>query len=300
MTFLELLDRLSIPYLTSGHEHCRDGWAQMDCPWCSPGWEHYRLGYNLSGNYFHCWGCGYHSVVSVLIEYTRKEFKEIKELLEGIEQTRFERQEVKVGGKLILPKGVGPLLPAHRKYLKQRRLDPERMEQLWQIQGIGIATRLQWRIFIPVHFQGEVVSWTTRSIGERKAKKYLTASKKEERVFHKHILYGEDACGHTAVVNEGPLDVWSIGPGAVATLGTGFTRRQVVRLARFPRRVICFDATEEGQMRARELCNLLEPFPGDTLNVTLDHKDANECLQTRAGRREIRQLRRLFLKDRYC
>ena len=35
-----------------------------------------------------------------------------------------------------------------------------------KIFGIGIAPRLQWRIWIPIHYHGEIVSWTTRSLSD--------------------------------------------------------------------------------------------------------------------------------------
>ena len=151
-----------------------------------------------------------------------------------------------------------------------------------------MSVRLPWRLFIPFHIHGEVVSWTTRSIGQN-GLRYVSASSDQEKVNHKSILYGEDFCRHAVIVHEGPFDVWRTGPGAVATCGTGFSRSQLLRLSNYPVRVICFDNEKQAQQRATELCDLLEPFPGETIQVTLDAKDAAE-----ASDKEINQLRRFL------
>ena len=87
------------------------------------------------------------------------------------------------------------------------------------LQGIGLHPRLPWRLFIPIHSHGRPISWTTRSIGTKDKKKYITASPAEEAAPHKQTLYGLDYCRHTVIVVEGPLDAWNIGPGAAATYG---------------------------------------------------------------------------------
>jgi DNA primase len=163
------------------------------------------------------------------------------------------------------------------------------MQRLWNAQGIGMSSQLPWRIFIPIELNGEMVSWTTRSINDY-GLRYISAKLTQESFPHKHLLYGEDYARHTVIIHEGPLDVWTVGPGAVGTLGTSYTRAQVVRMSKYLRRVVCFDNEPEAQRRARKLCDDLEPFEGETHNVILDAKDANT-----ASAKEIRRLRRLYL-----
>lgn len=131
-----------------------------------------------------------------------------------------------------------------------------------------------------------MVSWTTRTIGN--GVRYLSARPEEEKLNHRHLLYGEDLVpGHAIIVHEGPADVWRTGPGAVATFGTGFQRSQILKLSRYPTRVVCFDNEPAAQEMADKLCDLLVPFPGRTINVRLESgKDAADC-----DEEEIEQLR---------
>lgn len=289
MTFAELLDQHNIPKHTEGHEHCRPGWLQLDCPFCSKGWGHYRMGYNLRYGYVHCWSCGHHTVANTLMELIDAPYREVKRLLKNVEvEDRGPLASEPVRGKLELPPGVGDLLPAHKRYLRNRGFKPGFLEREWEIKGIGIAADWQWRIFIPVTLNGETVSWTTRSITDKA--RYRSASPEQEKLCHKDLLYGEDYCRHTVLIVEGPTDVWRIGRGAACTFGTGYRRSQLVRLARFPRRVVCYDSEPMAQRQARKLCDLLEVFPGETYNVQLNSKDPGAATD-----KEIAELRRRFL-----
>jgi len=246
------------------------------------------MGYSLAGRYVNCWACGPHGLVETLVAASERPWREIKALLGDLASKPVPERP---RGTLILPKGVGPLLPAHVKYLKRRGFDPDEIIKVWRVQGLGLVPDLRWRLFIPIYHQGEVVSWTTRSISDTHSLRYRSAGLLEESLPHKELLYGEDYVRHCVLVQEGPLDAWRIGPGAVATCGTGFSRAQVNRLSRFPVRVVCFDNEPEAQKRARQLCDLLEVFPGETYNVRFSAKDAS-----RSSEREIRRLRRTFLE----
>jgi hypothetical protein len=298
MTLTEILDELDIRYIEadSGHHHSREGWLQSDCPFCSPDSNRWLLGINLAYGFANCWQCGRHSLYETLRESANVPTYTIRELLGDLERIPGARKE-RIKGTLRLPKGIMPIQKAHRDYLRSRHLDPDKIEKLWNIQGIGIAAELAWRLFIPIHYQGDMVSWTTRSISDKHKTRYRSAKLTEEKLPHKSLLYGEDYCRHSIVVVEGPIDAWSIGPGCTATCGTGLAgNSQLSKIAKYPVRAICFDSEPTAQHRALQLVRELEPFPGRTVNLTLDSgKDANECLQTSEGRREIRRIQRMFL-----
>jgi hypothetical protein len=296
-SFTDVLDRYGVPYRTEGHEHCREGWVQIDCPFCSPGWEHFRMGYNLAFGAVNCYACGRHSTVSVLHEVTGEPYAVCKALLEGLVD-EFDLRPERPRGRLKLPEGVGPLLKAHRKYLRGRGFDPDYLEQFWKVGGLGRDAGyrsekdgewkdLAWRVFIPVTSGGQVVSWTTRSLTDKA--RYRSAEAAQEAVPHKDLLYGEDHCTHTILVHEGPTDVWASGPPATCTFGTQYTRAQVLRMVRYPRRVICYDDLPDAQEQARGLASELAPFPGETLNVRLGAKDSAS-----ASEKLRKKLRRLL------
>lgn len=290
MTFKEILSEYNIPVGPAGHYHVREGWIQIDCPYCSPNSQGWYLGYSIEGNFVNCWRCGSHRLVNTVMELTKLSYGEVAKLLDDLESQPFEKK--KPMGKLVLPKGITTLKMAHIKYLESRNFDCLQLVNLWKIRGIGIAGRLSWRIWIPIYYHGEVVSWTTRSISSRpNITRYVSAALDEEMIFHKNLLYGEDFARHAIIVNEGPFNAWRIGPGAVATFGSGYSQEQLLRMAKYPIRAICFDNEPEAQKRARKLVNDLSVFPGETYNVTLDKKDAAE-----ESRKNIKRLRREILE----
>lgn len=290
-TILDVLTDHQVQFRIAGeHHHAREGWIQISCPYCGAGGEGFHMGFNLNYNYTNCWRCGKHPVGEVVQKLTGLNWSDVKTLLGKLDRRISIPKADRPTGKLVLPKHVGPLKRVHREYLEGRGFDVEELERLWEIKGIGIAARLQWRVFIPITLRGETVSWTTRSLVDD-GLRYISASVQEEAISHKSLLYGEHYVRHSLIIVEGPTDVWTIGPGCVGTCGIGFLTSQVRRMAKYPVRVVCFDNQPEAQARARELCALLEMYPGETYNVVLDAKDANT-----APRREIRRLRRLFLR----
>lgn len=289
MSVIRLLESLDIPHRTSGHEHCREGWVQIDCPFCSKGWEHWRLGINLTYLYANCWSCGPHDLGEVLTESSDLKQKDVRDSLSKIKKRAPPKQKHS-RGRLILPKMITELKDPHRNYLLGRGFDPDMLVRYWRLRGIGVVpSRLAWRIFIPIYYRGDVISWTTRSIGERNPR-YISAKPSQEITSHKDVIYGLDYCRGAIIVVEGPTSVWSIGPGAGATFGTSFSRAQVRLISEFKRRIICFDSEKEAQKQARRLCEMVQPFPGDTINVVLESgKDPAE-----AKTEEIEELRSLI------
>ncbi len=289
MTIEEILEEYGIETAPTGHHHSTQSYINVDCPFCSPDSQKFRLGIHKSGSYSSCWICGSHSIQDTLISLTNLSYHDIREILKDIRPNLSE--VVRPRGKLVLPKGIQSLssLPLHRKYLKKRGLAWKKLERLWGVKGIAMSSRLSWRIFIPITFQGEMVSWTTRTISnDKNITRYISASPQEESISHKSILYGEDLARQVIVIVEGPIDAWAIGPGAVATLGTSYSTAQVNRMTRFPVRYVLFDSESEAQKRAKKLSDSLSCFPGTTAIITLDSgKDAAE-----ADAEEIKKIRK--------
>jgi len=287
MEFTDILKNYNIPYKTEGHHHCRTGFVQFDCPFCGQGSNNYHMGYSLLHKFCNCWRCGHHTVFSVLEELTGLPAKQIGKLIKGLPSTQTTKQ--KITGKLVLPENLVDVMKPHRKYLKKRGFDVEELKKLWQIQGIGVSANLSWRIFIPIHFNNELVSWTTRSISSHCKRRYLGASAKQESMSKNDILYGEQYCRHAVVICEGPFDVWKIGPGAVAIMGLHTSPKQIERMLRHPVRAVCFDNQPEAQVRAQKLTDTLSLYAGETYLIQLDSKDAG-C----AKPREIKNIRKLL------
>lgn len=292
MEITEILTELKISFVTEGqHRHCRNGWINFDCPFCGKDTNKFHMGYSISGGYTNCWRCGSHSLISSLIEHTGLSKQTIEKLLDGLplvttskkDEPEYKRNEV------LLPKGLEDLSTPHKRYLKSRGFDIEEIQRLWKIQGISIAPKLSWRIFIPIFYHGEIVSWTTRSISDDVERRYIDAGTNEERMKSTDLLYGEDFVRHAVVICEGPLDAWKIGPGAVAITGLSFTPKQMSKMVRYPVRAVCFDNEVPAQKRANHLVDQLSIYPGTTYNIQLDSKDAG-C----ATKKEIQKIRKIL------
>lgn len=275
MKIHEFLEQYGIRYVSSGeHHHARPGWLNLDCPFCSPASSKFRLGYNLYGKYFNCWTCGPQRTGQTLAELTGQPLSKVKLIFDIVERdAKWETADER--GKLQYPVGLGPLRQQHEEYLRSRNFDPDTLREHWGLRGFGPVSGIySWRIFVPYTFDGNVVSWTSRSIATKPDRRYLSAPPSMEVFSPKHFLYGEDYCKSSMiVVCEGPADVWRLGPGATAIMGLGYSRRQLLRIARYPKRIICFDTDEPGQRRAEMICNELGPFQGNTFNVVLDAPD---------------------------
>lgn len=289
MNIRDILRAHNIRYWEAGqHHHVRPGWIGVDCVYCSRNSGRVRLGFSLSRGTVSCWACGPHSTAGTLQELTGLSLAKCIELLGDVHK---EAIPERTAGTLKVPAGVGKLLPAHLKYIESRRFDPDYLRKVWGVKGIGLAARLAWRLFIPIIDHGAMVSWTTRAITDNVTLRYISAKPDEEKVPAKSVLYGADYAGHSVVVHEGPTDVWRTGPGAVATLGTSFSRAQVLALSRIPRRLIVFDAGDAAQRRAKQLLDSLSAFDGRSYIAVLDAVDP--CS---ASEREVSFLRK-FLRE---
>lgn len=285
MQYTDFLNEHGVRYWIHGDSHhvC-EGWIGTDCPVCSPGSSRVRLGINLASGAMHCWSCGPVNRIEALKTLTGLSGKDCYAALQGMSMSA--GVEKKQRGKLILPSGVGPLTKPHKEYLRGRGLDPKEIERVWAIQGTGKISSHPWRLYIPVTDDGEVVTWTTRSISQTVEKRYINARPEQEIINIKHCLYGEQHARHCAIIVEGPADAWRVGAGAVCTFGLSQTRSQMAKLARYPRRAICFDSSPDAQRRAGRLAGLLCTLDGSTMIVTLDAEDPGS-----ASKREIRKLR---------
>ena len=216
MNIQSILDEFNIEYKQYGeHHHVAHGYISIDCPFCSGGTNKYHMGISIGKLYCACYKCGFHPLLETLLELTGESYGKVWGILQTVEKRpSVVPKGLKPAGRLSLPSGIEALREPHRTYLEGRKLDPEKMEKLWDVGCFCVHSRLSWRIFIPVYYQGEMVSWTTRSIGTN-GKRYITAKPDECRLSLNSLLFGEDYCRHSIIITEGPFDVFRIGPGAI-------------------------------------------------------------------------------------
>ena len=209
------------------------------------------MGYNIAGNFVKCLKCGAKNFWDLLIAIGLSK-KDAYALIKTIPSGYIEDRPKPEG--LKLPPSV-PLVRGHRSYLMRRGFDPSELVNLWDIQSIKIHAKFGWRILIPIRdprHGNDVVSFTTRATGKTDMR-YLSASHEEESIPHSSLIYGMEYIQQSAVIVEGPTDVWAVGPGCGGTLGTDVTDEQVDVLMSIPRRLLLFDSSRAAQRRAKDL-----------------------------------------------
>jgi len=297
---IRLYNDRGIPYQTEGHKHVSSGWIGIPCLFCSgnPG---YHLGYCIDqaskfAGRFICWRCGGKSIIKVLSALLMIKEPEVYPLLkqyqiDGAANYILSRKEKRGPGVICkLPDGSSELNQSHRRYLERRKFDPDQLIDKWGIKGTGPAGDYKHRIIIPIYHKGVLVSYQGRDITGKSGMKYKACPQEKEGREHKHCLYGLDQVkGDSIVVVEGVMDVWRLGPGAVATFGVKFKQAQVRLLLAFKRIFILYDSEAQDPQageQARKLANsltdgkrqveiieLAEGDPGE-----MDQKDANSLM----------------------
>lgn len=286
---LHLFEAAGVEYRLPGeHHHATTGRIQFDCPKCSPGTNSFRAGWHVGRGQANCWACGRLDPVQVLTDTLGVPLAKAVDL-------------VKAGRTITVDNPVHNRLPfelprhmtadppgVHRNYLEGRGFDAAALTAEWGLQYVDCRTHLRWRIFIPIHYNGQIVSWTTRTVQPAVEPRYMSCPGDREIVPHKTLLYGEPT-GRVVLVVEGPFDVWRFGRGAGATFGTAYTPAQVFAIGQFPHRVICYDTDQAGVTAGKRLAAELAVFPGRTTRIELDAADVAS-----APKKEIKKIREFF------
>ena len=263
MNIIQLYKDFNVPFATEGHKHCREGWVNTTCPFCTgnPGMH---LGYNMADDFYVCWRCGWkatHKALALLIHVSEQEAKEIARKYGGKSHVN-SAVTVKVGQKKFrLPPSTAPMNDRHKRYLTKRKFDPEVIEKIWDVQGTGPISLMDGisfshRLVIPIYWEDRIVSFQTRDITAKHSLRYITCPEQRERIKHKHIFYqaiptkDSDAC----ICVEGVTDAWRFGYGAIATFGIKYTKYQVREISkRFKKVFVVFDDDPQAIKQSEKL-----------------------------------------------
>lgn len=290
----QLLRDHNVPHVTEGHKHCQPGWIQVRCPYCK-GNEGWHLGYNFQSNTWNCWRCGKHTMEEVLFTFLKIHYKQVKDFLKPyrtFSHNTTEQEERIAPTVTDYPMGTTELKSMHKKYLKGRGFNSDILAKQYGLLGTGPVGNYKFRVIVPIFENKRLVSFQGRDITDRQELKYKACAKDLEAVHHKNCLYNIDAArGDAVIIVEGVTDVWRLGAGAVAVFGIKFTHSQVIKLARFSKRIILFDAEEQAQRQAEKLANMLCGFGGDTYIETLKSGDPAK-LSDKAAKKLMEELLR--------
>ncbi len=297
----KLLADYNIPYVTEGHAKVTAGWVNVHCPFCV-GSQNYHLGIHKDGRGAHCWRCGTHSIVDALCKMLNLPKHRVISLLKEYKTGRrnITKAEPKVSiFPIKLPTPNGALSKYYRQYLIRRRFNPDYLERVWGVRETGPISLLDeidysHRIIIPIHWDGEMVSFQTRDITGRHKAKYMACPQRREKIHHKDIVYGKQSRlikSDGIIVVEGVTDVWRLGSRSLATFGISFTMKQVLTLSKLNNKFhIIFDEEPQAQKQAKELAIKLQTLgkavyvhtiEGDPAD--LSQEDANHLVKDLLG-----------------
>ncbi len=268
MDILQFYQDYGIRCMTEGHKHCRPGFVNTPCPFCT-GNEGLHLSFNLTNNYFVCWRCGWHSVPNTIAKLLNVNYQSAKEIAKqyGSYNSISTQAKVIIHKKAFrLPSHSLPLQKNHKQYLEKRGFDPDKLEKQWGLLGTGPVSTLdklsyKHRIIIPFVWNNEQVSFDSRDITGKALNKYQACPLEREFIPHKEIIYGNPkSWGSIGICVEGPTDVWRMGDLSFATSGIKFTPKQIRTISKIFKRVaVCFDGPSETskELEAYNQANIL-------------------------------------------
>lgn len=240
----EFFNNNAVQWASEGHKHCRPGWIQTACPFCTgnPG---LHLGYNLKVGFFNCYRCGFHSVIEVVHHFASVSWTKAKDIIREYGSTvplYYETKKTKRRPTQIHLPSNGPLGASYLRYLENRDFDPWEIIDTWGIVAGGPYGYQKHRIIAPITYNETIVSYTGRDITDKSGLRYKACKEENEVINHKHILYGLDHAKRSCILVEGITDVWRFGPGAVASFGTAVLSSQICLLAEnFSKVFVMFD-----------------------------------------------------------
>ena len=287
----QFLRDFNLPVASEGNKHCRPGWVQTHCPFCS-GSRDFHLGVSINGEYGNCYRCGWKSLTTIIQKLLICNYPGARIVLRKYlsRNSRLLASTTPKGAKactareVSFPPGTAPMTERHKNYLRKRNFDPDDLEKTWGILGTGPVGEYRHRIIVPITRDGVLVSYQGRDITDKSEIKYMACKLELEVIHHKDTLYGIDQVpGQCVVIVEGVTDVWRLGKGAVCTFGTSYLPSQVeVLLDHFSTFFVLFDAESAAQKAALELAHRLTATGKIVERLRLEEGDPGGLSQSNA------------------
>lgn len=291
LDYISLFEDYGVDYATEG-PNVGNNYIGIMCPWC--GDTSYHGGVPKNGQHkFSCWRCGGHSLEATLSRLTG--IKDIQAVLskydDGASLLQTEQRILVHPERKVLVPG-NELEWYHKKYLESRHYDPEYIIREYKVRGTTPPDTP--RVYFPIFYNGEVVSYQGRAINKDAYLRYMTAPPDEEKVFHKSILFNIDNCTNdTVVMVEGVFDALRLGKHDVcASFGTSFMPEQLLLLKPYKRIFMLYDSEIPAQEKAKKAANMIANISGgEVYNVNLGEGDPDE-LSDEDARKLMNDLRR--------
>ena len=288
-----LQDR-GIDYLEEG-ANVTEGWIEVNCPFCGDD-PSAHLGISPS-NTISCWRCKTKGgVIKYVHEIENCSWGKAKKIMEEFADTSIDRirieepTKIRTSKKTVMPEGIKPLSSIHYEYLESRGFDPIKIEKKYRLKALGKAMRgedrkFQHRIIIPVFYNNIIVNFSARAFSENRTPRYIHQTNEKAIYAMKDCIYNIDSLRDIALIVEGFTDVWRMGDGAIAVMGTEFTTAQINLLLRkgVRKAYVMFDAEKTASKVSKKFAEILSGFiPTEILE--LDSGDPGELSQHEANK----------------
>ncbi|RLC29188.1 hypothetical protein DRH13_06085 [Candidatus Woesebacteria bacterium] len=288
------LDNRGVPYKDSG-DNVSSGWLGIECPFCPDGDHEKHLGVNLTSKVISCWRCGITGTVLKLVR--RLEHGSISEVIRRFtdgELPSFHIEEpsnLTVVNPELLEHSEDELDSLHRNWLESRKFDPEFIFEKYKLKCFGPIGRYKLRLFVPFYRNNYLITFTTRDVTNLAKIPYVHCDKKDSVVDPKRYLYNIDTVKDTALVVEGPTDVWRIGDGTVATMGIQHIVEQLylLKIKQVRRLFLMYDFEKFAQDSAEKLAYAASTFIPEVEIYELSEGDPADLTEqdVKSLRREI-------------
>jgi len=289
---ISYLEDSNIPYSDEG-KNISSNWIGLQCPLCDDTSTH--LGVNLDSKSFSCFRCGEKGnaikLVAILERISQK--KAVKIVRKYFDSNFFlnPREEIKHTDSVQLPLGVTKnFTSTHLEYLQNRNFNPQYLINKYNLYAGGVVGEFAHRIVAPVYLDKKLISFVGRDITNLAEKRYKNLSNEKSSVEIKKILYNIDTVKQDVILVEGLFDVFRIGDGCVATLGTVVTNEQILLLKGLRNVFILFDSEEKdknAKRQAEELASRISLFVKNVETINLTKGDPCDMLED-----EVLQLRK--------
>lgn len=307
---VRFFEEKGVKYKSRG-ENIGRGWIGIEsCPFCGKGGYHYGLHQDTKRS--SCWVCGsgiasknIHFLIHKLIDCSISQAK--KYVLEYQDSASADLSFPSYAVACEMPPETHIYSVTPRKLVnyfeQQRGFDDGNF--LASKYGLMMTRPHALRpnsILFPYFYQGEFVTYVTRSIVE---KGYKTAPISKSVIDAKRTLYNIDSCsqGQNMLVVEGPIDVLKVGhvvgdsnsDNVCGTNGTKWTFEQVLMIVeKRPSKVfVCYDSLEiDAQSSAQKLVDTLSFIGIESARIEL-----SQTANLDPGGLNVEQVKRLRKKS---
>lgn len=291
---VSFLEDNNIPHKFSGKNIGQD-WVGFQCVFCEG--QGFHGGVNLIHKNFSCWQCGMSAsppkLIKQILNCSWSKAYEIVKKYSSRDLLSWAEPPLVRGNSLRpvrLPALTGPLCGPGEHYLSSRGFDPRAIEAKYGVKESGPLGDYKFRLIIPIYFNKELVSFTSRDYTGKREPAYKEQPVDKAIIPVKDSLYNFDSVKDKLLIVEGPADVWRMGDGAVALYGIKCTEKQQMILFKWwmhkqrrPRKkkvVLLLDP--KTRRPANKLYFTLTSFIRDIKIVELYGKDPAELTQQEA------------------